>query len=480
MFVFNGRTIVSLALAGAALAAPTNTRTMSRRAEPSKNVVIQLFEWNWNSIAQECKDFIGPAGYGFVQVSPATEHIQGGQWWTSYQQVSFNLQSKRGSRDEFSAMVNACKGAGVGVLVDSIWNHMAGVDGGTGVAGTGFSHYGYPNFSGNDFHHCGTPGDDIDDWNNLWKVQNCELSNLADLNTGDGGVRSKIAAHANDLLNIGVAGFRLDAAKHVPVEDLEAIFSLLNKPKDQLVITSEVIGNSPIRPEAYNGIGDVIVSDYYEALKAAFTSSGIAGLQDLKNRYSVQSSGASVHVATHDSERGRSSLGQLESGSTFESGAYALAHTFMLTYPYGSTPTVLSSYAIDNGDVGAPNNGYGTCNGQGGANGFICQHRWASAARVVPLHNAIAGEDLNNWQSSGGQRVAYGRGRAAFVLLNNEDGEWSADVGSQLADGTYCDLISGGKNGGSCAGISVSVSGGRVRAQVPGRKAVVLWSDAKL
>lgn len=117
--------------------------------------MIQLFEWNWNSIAQECKSFIGPAGassallsqehlliilagYGFVQVSPATEHIQGDQWWTSYQQVSFNLQSKRGSRDEFASMVSACKNAGVGVMVDSIWNHMAGVDGGTGVGGTGF------------------------------------------------------------------------------------------------------------------------------------------------------------------------------------------------------------------------------------------------------------------------------------------------------------------------------------------------------
>lgn len=115
-----------------------------------------MFEWNWNSVAQECTSFIGPAGlsftyhlryiyscvsrvgYGYVQVSPATEHIQGDQWWTSYQQVSFQLQSKRGSRAEFASMVNACNSAGVGVLVDGIFNHMAGLDGGTGVAGTGF------------------------------------------------------------------------------------------------------------------------------------------------------------------------------------------------------------------------------------------------------------------------------------------------------------------------------------------------------
>lgn len=64
------------------------------------------------------------------------EHIQGDQWWTSYQTVSYNIQSKRGSRDEFKAMIDKCHAAGVSVLVDTVWNHMAGIDSGTGVAGT--------------------------------------------------------------------------------------------------------------------------------------------------------------------------------------------------------------------------------------------------------------------------------------------------------------------------------------------------------
>ena len=33
----------------------------------SKTVIVQLFQWNWDSIGQECQEFIGPAGYGFVQ-----------------------------------------------------------------------------------------------------------------------------------------------------------------------------------------------------------------------------------------------------------------------------------------------------------------------------------------------------------------------------------------------------------------------------
>ena len=30
-------------------------------------VIAQMFEWNWDSVAVECTDFLGPAGYGYVQ-----------------------------------------------------------------------------------------------------------------------------------------------------------------------------------------------------------------------------------------------------------------------------------------------------------------------------------------------------------------------------------------------------------------------------
>lgn len=72
------------------------------------------------------------------------EHIQGDQWWTDYQAVSYKIQSKRGDRNAFKAMVSACHAQGVKVIVDVIFNHMTGIDGGVGVAGTSFSHFNYP------------------------------------------------------------------------------------------------------------------------------------------------------------------------------------------------------------------------------------------------------------------------------------------------------------------------------------------------
>jgi hypothetical protein len=62
-------TVVALAITLPVIATPIlqETRLSSRAPSNNKSVIIQLFEWDWDSVATECKNFIGPAGYGFVQ-----------------------------------------------------------------------------------------------------------------------------------------------------------------------------------------------------------------------------------------------------------------------------------------------------------------------------------------------------------------------------------------------------------------------------
>ncbi|KAF8754732.1 Alpha-amylase [Rhizoctonia solani] len=114
----------------------SSLRMHKRAPNYDKKASVQMFGWNWKSIAAECEQFLGPAGVGFVQVNPPQEHIRGDQWWVDYQVVSYQIQSKRGSRSDFAEMVGRCKNAGVKVSVDVIWNHMSGVDNGVGIAGT--------------------------------------------------------------------------------------------------------------------------------------------------------------------------------------------------------------------------------------------------------------------------------------------------------------------------------------------------------
>lgn len=34
----------------------------------NRSTMVHLFEWTWKDIARECEEFLGPQGYGGVQV----------------------------------------------------------------------------------------------------------------------------------------------------------------------------------------------------------------------------------------------------------------------------------------------------------------------------------------------------------------------------------------------------------------------------
>ena len=105
---------VLLALTVVAAGAATVEAYTETHCKDSKQAIVHLFEWSWDAIADECTKVLGPKGFCGVQVSPPNEHIQGGQWWTRYQPVSYKLDSSRsGNRQQFINMVNTCQGVGV-------------------------------------------------------------------------------------------------------------------------------------------------------------------------------------------------------------------------------------------------------------------------------------------------------------------------------------------------------------------------------
>ncbi|MBW8820807.1 MAG: glycosidase, partial [Streptomyces sp.] len=157
------------AFAAAAVLAP-----QAAHASPpgTKDVTAVLFEWNFASVAKECTNTLGPAGYGSVQVSPPAEHIQGSQWWTSYQPVSYRIAGRLGDATAFKNMVSTCHAAGVKVVVDTVVNHMS-AGSGTGTGGSSYTKYNYPGlYSSYDMDDCTST---ITDYTNRANVQNCEL-----------------------------------------------------------------------------------------------------------------------------------------------------------------------------------------------------------------------------------------------------------------------------------------------------------------
>ncbi|KAJ7845120.1 glycoside hydrolase [Mycena olivaceomarginata] len=438
--------------ASSALATPTpfnaTANIQSRAPSGTKTVIIQMFEWTWASVAAECTNFIGPAGYGFVQVSPPQEHITGSQWWTDYQPVSYILTSKRGNQAQFQSMITTCHAAGVRVITDTLFNHMTGTDSGTGTAGSTFTHYNYPGiYQTQDFHHCGLePGDDIVNYDNRVEVQTCELVNLADLATDTDYVRGVLAAYGNHLISLGVDGFRLDAAKHMPAADIANILSrLTSKP----YITQEVIWGSgePIQPSEYVGNGEF---RYTTALKNAFSGGGISSLQNLDSQGWVSGSQANVFVTNHDTERVRSPL---------SSTPYITATIFSLAHSYG-TPSILSSYSYSTVDDGAPNGGAGTCSATGGSGGWLCQHRFVAISGMVGFRNQVGTAAITNWVAPQSQQIAFGRGiySSSIIHITVSGGKFTATVPARSAIAIHTGQLGTGSGTGTGGGTGTGSS----------------------
>lgn len=454
-------------------------------AQP-RTVFVQLFEWPWKDVARECETYLGPNGFSAVQVSPPTEHMvwDGSPWWERYQPVSYRLLSRGGNERDFADMVRRCSAAGVDVYVDVVLNHMAGIDDGRGHAGTIFTHYEYPGlYSHADFHHCGRNGnDDIRNFTDLFELQNCELVNLADLNTSSSRVQGVLAGYLNRLLDMGVQGFRVDAAKHMAASDLRGILRRLNRAP---YILQELIlsPGEPVWVDDYLPLGDINLFSYAYSVGDAFASLRLDRLRNLGTGPTyINSDDAVVFLENHDLQR--TANAPLLSYHK-DRDAYSLAQVFMLTWPYGY-PQLFSSYTFTSYDQGPPvgsdrmtlpvlNSDASGCTGR-----WLCEHRMPGVAELVRFRNATDGYFyVTDWWSNGHGQIAYGRGSAGYVAINAENTPLDRVLQTRLPAGQYCNLYLGSAD---CpASEKIVVDGkGYLRVTLPPKSALVLLNAKRM
>lgn len=83
----------------------------------NRTVMVHLFEWKFNDIAQECEQFLAPKGYGGVQLSPVTENVivdnPSRPWWERYQAISYKFITRSGTEQELASMIKRCNNVGV-------------------------------------------------------------------------------------------------------------------------------------------------------------------------------------------------------------------------------------------------------------------------------------------------------------------------------------------------------------------------------
>jgi alpha-amylase len=449
---------------------------------------IQLFQLPWRSIAEECETTLGPNGFAWVLTSPPNESIARDEWWASYQPVGYGLHSRLGSREEFADMVARCDAAGVDVIADAVINHTTGQDAaGTGFAGTPYEHYAYPGlYASGDFHHCGlTTDDDILDYDSREQVQTCELVNLADLDTSSPRVRDTIVAYLDDLLSLGVAGFRIDAAKHMAADDVAAIVGAL--PEGTRIISEVIRGaGEPVQPEEYTGFGEVFEFSYARDL-APQLESGVFADPELEGDrpLHVPADTAVVFVDNHDTERG-------EADVTYrDGGLYVVANALMLADDYG-TPVVYSGYAFSDRDAGAPAGADGTvdqascADATGPADSYddgerTCVQSWPAIAGMREFR-AVAGDAPRLEGVDEGDAYGFEREGRGVVAVNAGAEEQAIEIPTSLPAGEYCDAITGGREpvtSGGCRGAVYTVEDGVARFELGPLQAAAIHADAR-
>jgi alpha-amylase len=402
------------------------------------------------------------------------EHITGSQWWTRYQPVSYTLTSRSGNEAAFTDMVTRCNKQNVTIVVDAVINHMA-AGSGTGVAGSTFTNRKFPYYSQNDFHHDSSStatNCQVNNYNDKYNVQYCDLSGLPDLLTSSTYVQSQIIGYLKHLYSLGVRGLRVDAAKHQDAAELGAILKQL--PSD-MYIGQEVIGatGEAVQPSMYYGNGQVSEFYYSDYLCANTKNTNkMTYLQTFGESWGLMPDKYAVaFIDNHDTQRnGRAQL-------TYKDGAiYTLTNAFMLAWNYG-TVRLMSSYYFTNTDQGPPSVGVNDGANCNDGKNWVCEHRYTALGNMVAWRNAAGSAAVTNWQNGDNtNRVAFSRGSNAFIAFNRDpSNSWTATLTTGLASGTYCNVIVGD----TCSSTVVVDGNGKATVTIPSMSMVAIHKLAK-
>mmetsp|Transcript_4618 Transcript_4618/g.13345 ORF Transcript_4618/g.13345 Transcript_4618/m.13345 type:complete len:924 (+) Transcript_4618:63-2834(+) len=465
-------------------------------------IFVKLWEWNYDDIARECREYLGPNGFDAVQLSPVAEHIRGSKWWTKYQPISFGLNTRSGTAAQFKSMVAECRAAGVEVIVDLIINHIGqpcGEAKGDSMPCLGWngSKYGNRRIGGAngwdaatpaDFHHspvnelygaCGVgPPDFL--CGSLVTTDcsccRCDMYGMPDWNTESHEVREIHYRHVKELHDAGIAMLRVDAALYENITEISSVLNLF--PWDYVYM--EWWGEFPV------GIHDQYIGNYRDvalrwkitdALASEKNLTKLPALLDLNyGTFGLSNDKTMYPIAFHDQ---RTNMAVQET-ATYKNGLeFHQQQKFFLAWPWTQRIMLWGGFAYTDTDQGPPG-----CDGEeelcspvsvfdesGAAQcmetptdspmpdelaqsrRWVCEHRWDGVAGLVGFRKACRGLPTAVLPTEPG-RLGFKAGDECFVgLVRGTNRWWPHDFGHLgnwslaglavgLPEGRYCDVAS--------------------------------------
>lgn len=293
----------------------------------------------------------------------------------------------------------------------------------------------------------------------------------------------------NKLIDIGVAGFRIDAAKHMWPGDLGPLYENLkdlnteqgfpvgarpfvyqevidlgknNLSNEYWKTVLTFIGGEGIRRDEYTPLAAVTEFKYSASIGNVFRGNDkLAFLPNWGEGWGfLFGPDALVFVDNHDNQRGHGAGG--DTVLTHKTPKqYKMAIAFMLSYPYGIT-RIMSSFAFEHADQGPPADSSGNIISPGinadktCSNGWVCEHRWRQIYNMIGFKNAVGFDPITYWWSNGDQQIAFCRGNKGFIAFTNY-GDINQSLQTCLPAGIYCDVITGELLNGACTGKVICV-----------------------
>lgn len=288
--------------------------------------VLHCFSWSYKDIEANLQA-IKAAGYTAVQTSPvqtpkdynANKTDVGGQWWKLYQPLGFTVAAGNnwlGTRAELKSLCDTAEDYGIKVIVDVVANHLAnnGTDGGT---------FDYLNtavesdLKNANYYHT----------NNIKFNENSRYNltqyhmGMPDLNTANSYVQNRVLTFLEDCVDLGVDGYRFDAAKHIELPSdptncrsdfWPVVINGIKNYSDDVFVYGEILGGAGTDISNYtqymavtdNQTGDLALQYAYDGEADKLSASAY--------KKGASASDSILWVESHDTYMGTSAMSSLK------------------------------------------------------------------------------------------------------------------------------------------------------------------------
>ena len=439
-----------------ALPASAKDRTVHNPKTTNTETILHAWSWNFPTMAANMKR-IADAGFTMVQTSPVQqcyspegsgkkifdENVTEGNWYYYYQPTDWKIgNSILGTKEQMQAMMDSAARYGVKVIVDVLPNHTAfDID----AVSDDF----YKAVGGRDkmYHSDGLRP--VEDYNDRLQCTLWGSGGLPDVNTENPDFQKYYMQFVNELLAMGVKGFRYDTAKHIgvhsdPVDKAKGVKKndfwdvatgrksvkgvRLAVPYDSLFVYGEVLQDRNVPEKEYADYFGQTASGYGHILREMLDKGSANGLDIVSFHHQSAPEHLTTWVESHDTYANAHESAHLTDDQIRAAWVFLTARQngtpLFFSRPMGSTRT---NYYGDN-VLGARGN-----------DEFF--HPEVVAANR--FRTAMKGAAEKVEVSPNGQVLLVNRGKKGAAVVNINKSANFVDLPTGLPDGTYHDTVYG-------------------------------------